>query len=86
MRVHRKFAVEEGDHLTMLNVYEAFIKVSTVATPKAPSMLRSIGGHLLLLFSHSAMSSFLRPRGLQHARLPCPSLSPAAQFTQIHVH
>lgn len=28
-RVHRKFAVEEGDHLTMLNVYEAFIKVST---------------------------------------------------------
>ncbi|GAB1287149.1 RNA helicase [Apodemus speciosus] len=24
--VHRKFAVEEGDHLTMLNVYEAFIK------------------------------------------------------------
>lgn len=28
IRVHRKFAVEEGDHLTMLNVYEAFIKVS----------------------------------------------------------
>uniref|UniRef100_A0A8D1EGZ1 RNA helicase n=1 Tax=Sus scrofa TaxID=9823 RepID=A0A8D1EGZ1_PIG len=26
IRVHRKFAVEEGDHLTMLNVYEAFIK------------------------------------------------------------
>uniref|UniRef100_A0A8C9QAW3 DEAH-box helicase 35 n=1 Tax=Spermophilus dauricus TaxID=99837 RepID=A0A8C9QAW3_SPEDA len=26
MREHRKFAVEEGDHLTMLNVYEAFIK------------------------------------------------------------
>ncbi|XP_074068065.1 putative ATP-dependent RNA helicase DHX35 isoform X2 [Macrotis lagotis] len=28
MREHRKFAVEEGDHLTMLNVYEAFIKHS----------------------------------------------------------
>ncbi|XP_027977777.1 probable ATP-dependent RNA helicase DHX35 isoform X8 [Eumetopias jubatus] len=27
IRVHRKFAVEEGDHLTMLNVYEAFIKI-----------------------------------------------------------
>lgn len=27
-RQHRKFAVEEGDHLTMLNVYEAFVKVS----------------------------------------------------------
>ncbi|XP_007932942.1 probable ATP-dependent RNA helicase DHX35 [Orycteropus afer afer] len=26
IRVHRKFAVEEGDHLTMLNVYETFIK------------------------------------------------------------
>ncbi|XP_069508390.1 probable ATP-dependent RNA helicase DHX35 isoform X2 [Ambystoma mexicanum] len=25
-REHRKFAVEEGDHLTMLNVFEAFIK------------------------------------------------------------
>ncbi|XP_078006354.1 putative ATP-dependent RNA helicase DHX35 isoform X2 [Phascolarctos cinereus] len=28
MREHRKFAVEEGDHLTLLNVYEAFIKHS----------------------------------------------------------
>ncbi|XP_061297451.1 probable ATP-dependent RNA helicase DHX35 isoform X1 [Pezoporus flaviventris] len=27
-RRHRKFAVEEGDHLTMLNVYEAFVKHS----------------------------------------------------------
>ena len=31
---------------------------------------------LLLLFSHSVMSDFLWPHGLQHARLPCPSLSP----------
>ena len=31
---------------------------------------------LLLLLSHSVMSSSLRPRGLQHARLPCLSLSP----------
>ena len=30
--------------------------------------------HLLSL-SHSVASSSLRPRGLQHARLPCPSLS-----------
>ena len=29
----------------------------------------------LLLFS-SVVSDSLRPRGLQHARLPCPSLSP----------
>ena len=26
----------------------------------------------------SVMPDFLRPRGLQHARLPCPSLSPRA--------
>lgn len=46
IRVHRKFAVEEGDHLTMLNVYEAFIKVSTAATQKAPSMHLSTGSDL----------------------------------------
>ena len=30
----------------------------------------------LLLFSHSVTSNSLWPHGLQHARLPCPSLSP----------
>ena len=30
----------------------------------------------LLLFSHSVMSDFLWPHGLQHTRLPCPSLFP----------
>ena len=29
-----------------------------------------------MLFSHSVMSESLRPRGLQHARLPCPSPTP----------
>ena len=31
---------------------------------------------LLLLFSHQAVSISLQPHGLQHTRLPCPSLSP----------
>ena len=31
----------------------------------------------LLLFSHSVLSHSLGPHGLQHARLPCPSLSPS---------
>ena len=35
-----------------------------------------LGIQLLLLFSHSVMSDSLRPHGLQHARLPCPSPSP----------
>ena len=29
-------------------------------------------------FSHSVVSDSLRPHGLQHARLPCPSLTPGA--------
>ena len=32
--------------------------------------------YLLLLFSHLVVSNSLRPHGLQHAKLPCPSLSP----------
>ena len=31
---------------------------------------------MLLSFSHSVMSDSLQPQGLQHSRLPCPSLSP----------
>ena len=31
---------------------------------------------VLLLLNHSVMSDSLQPRGPQHARLPCPSLSP----------
>ena len=31
-----------------------------------------------LFFSHSVVSDSLWPHGLQHARLPCPSLSPRA--------
>ena len=29
----------------------------------------------MLLFSHSVLSDSLRPHGLQHARLPCPSFT-----------
>ena len=34
--------------------------------------------YILLLFSRPVMSDSLRPQGLQHARLPCPSPSPRA--------
>ena len=33
---------------------------------------------LLLFFSHSVVSSSLRPHGQQHTRLPCPSPPPGA--------
>ena len=32
--------------------------------------------HIYLLFSRSVVSDSLQPHGLQHARLPCPSLFP----------
>ena len=35
-------------------------------------------------FSHSVVSDSLRPHGLQHARLPCPSQLP--ELTHPHVH
>ena len=37
-----------------------------------------ISGCLLLLLSHSVVSNYLQPHGLQHARLPCPSPSTRA--------
>ena len=40
--------------------------------------------HLSVQFSLSVMSDFLRPHGLQHARLPCPS--PTPELAQMHVH
>ena len=33
---------------------------------------------VLVQFSHSEMSNYLWPHGLQHSRLPCPSLTPGA--------
>ena len=38
----------------------------------------SVDTDILLLFSHWVVSSSLRPHGLQHTMLPCPSLSPRA--------
>ena len=35
----------------------------------------------VLLFSHSVVSDSLQTHGLQHARLPCPSLSPGVCST-----
>ena len=40
---------------------------------------------ILLLFSHSVVSDSLQPHGLQHARLPCPSLY-LPELAQTHVH
>ena len=39
---------------------------------------------LSVQFSHSIVFNFLRPHGLQHARLPCPL--PLLELAQTHVH
>ena len=39
----------------------------------------------VLLFSHEVMFDSLWPHGLQHTRLPCPSLY-LLEFAQTHVH
>ena len=36
----------------------------------------NLASGLLLLFSRSVVSDSLRPHGLQHSNIPCPSLSP----------
>ena len=43
-------------------------------------LLDTFSGYLLssVQFSHSVMSGSLRPHGLQHTRLPCPSPTPQA--------
>ena len=41
--------------------------------------------YMLLLFSCLVMSNSLQPRGLQHARLPCPSPSPGACSNSCHL-
>ena len=62
-------------------MHRKLIKEFLIAFPNNSYDLASA---LLLLFSCSVMSNSLRPHGLQHARLPCPSLSP--RFAQTHVH
>ena len=65
--------------LTCITVYRppflpSFIRLPQVGFCYSPTKSKSV--LLLLLLSHSVMSSSLPPHGLQHARLPCPSPSP----------
>ena len=48
------------------------------ATPKAllPGLKVSYPSFSSVQFSHSVMSDFLQPHGLQHSRPPCPSPTP----------
>ena len=50
--------------------------LSALSWPKWEGHPKTEAICILLLFSSSIVSDFLQPHGLQHSRLPCPSLSP----------
>ena len=52
--------------------------LSALSWPKWEGHPKTEAICILLLFSSSIVSDFLQPHGLQHSRLPCPSLSPRA--------
>ena len=56
------------------NTLKSFTGVEKNNRPRSPPQL----GSLSVQFSRSVVSDSLWPHGLQHARLPCPSLSPGA--------
>ena len=60
-------------HLFLYCDWEA---VYTIVLLKFKYTLKILCFYWLLLFSSWVMSNSLRPPGLQHARPPCPSLSP----------
>ena len=60
--------------LPFLIIYSSHLQCSELLRV----LVEDTNGKEDLLFSHSVVSDPLRPHGLQHARLPCPSLSPRA--------
>ena len=54
-----------------------FLKTTCIPWLMVPSSIFK-ASHSSVQFSHSVMSNSLRPHGLQHTRLPCPSPTPEA--------
>ena len=54
-----------------LTISQNLLKLMSIESVMLSSLMM-----MLLLFNHSVLSDSLQPHGLQHARLPCPSLSP----------
>ena len=69
-------SMKSSSHLLQLK--RAVQKQQRPSAAKNNFFLKMTHSLRILLFSHSVMSGSLRPHGLQHARLPCPSLSPKA--------
>ena len=67
-------------------VFSKFLKQLTLQSSTVQTFTCSVlcGSSSSVQFSHSVVSDSLRLYGLQHARVPCPSLSPG--LAQTHVH
>ena len=59
-----------------MSFYHLFIYLVVRTLNMRSTFLTNFEGHQFLLFSRSVMSDSLRPHGLQHTRLPCPSPTP----------
>jgi len=70
-------------HNLTLNLWPISSSISVKKSIKKKQTLK-LFYESLLLFSHSVMSDYFWPHGLQYTSLPCPSLSPG--FAQTHVH
>ena len=67
--------------LLISNIEHLFLCLLTIYMSYLEKCLFRSSNHFLLSldqFSHSVMSNSLRPHGIQHARLPCPSPTPRA--------
>ena len=73
--VHRNL-----DHLLLKKLTTFQLPIRSIRMDAGPGTLSSC----LLLFSCSVISNSLRPHGLQHTCLPCPSLF--LRVSQTHVH
>ena len=62
-------------YLRDLNIFNLWCKNYTLHTSSRMHCMTPLSS---VQFSHSVMSDSLRPHGLQHARLPCPSPTPRA--------
>ena len=69
------FSHLDAHHITCSLPFPGFLH-ETVKLPVFSKLYPSYLVFFLLLFSYSVVSDSLWPHGLQHSRLPCPSLSP----------
>ena len=72
---------EPPGKLTPFKMFTVFVREILAAITSIPPNFSDFSQ-----FSHSVASNSLRPHGLQHARLPCPSPTPRAYSNSCPLH